>query len=91
MFPNSLIPSTQTSVLAEVQVNTLAGIKQYFAHISDFSLSSWLSDKGYNLNKLLDYSNLMSDLGLSRYLLQTECSASLLISNSSTGYFIYVV
>lgn len=90
MFPNSLIPSTQTSVLAEVQVNTLAGIKQYFAHISDFSLSSWLSDKGYNLNKLLDYSNLMSDLGLSRYLLQTECSVSLL-SNSSTGNFIYVV
>jgi hypothetical protein len=43
----------------------------------DFSISGWIKTHGYTLDQSisdLDYSALMSDLGLPRYLSQGECT-----------------
>jgi len=78
----------QLQVLSQINVCSLMAfvLSLFFFNILGFSLSSWLVQKSYNLSVQLDHSHLMSDLGLSRYLWQPECTHALATTSSSGKY-----
>ena len=64
--------------------------KTFFFLSPDISASSWLADRGYNYSEsypTLVHSELMEYLGLSKYLLEEECSiTSELYSGNTNGW-----
>jgi len=95
---HTMVNVIQLQVLSQINVCSLMAfvlfqyfrffsvISFFFFNILGFSLSSWLVQKSYNLSVQLDHSHLMSDLGLSRYLWQPECTHALATTSSSGKY-----